>query len=344
MIKRIEIVITIIIVIVLSASCISKTHKNGTSKNNSSTVTSTTKEVKDFGEYGKAAYSYVEYMQSNLTNRTTGTQVEKNTADYIINELKKSGYKTEDIALQTFSFSKGGKTLTSQNVVVTKKGDSEKVIVVGAHYDCAKTSGVDDNGSGVAVSLENAIKIKEQTVPFTIKFVFFGAEEAGACGSKEYVKSLSDEEKKNIILMVNLDTVLAGDKAYIYGGTVQADGTVKDTWAFEQAKSIADELKLDININPGKNKDYKSPSTGDWSDHISFKNAGIPYVYFESANWDLKPYDGSCQTEKLGQIMHTSNDDLNIINKTFPGRAKERLATFSMLLYEVLIKCKPQNI
>ena len=36
---------------------------------------------------------------------------------------------------------------------------SKKTIIVGAHYDSAGTHGVDDNGSGVAVALESALRM-----------------------------------------------------------------------------------------------------------------------------------------------------------------------------------------
>lgn len=286
--------------------------------------------------FGKAAYSYVEFFQDNLSRRLAGSLIEKETADYIQSELKKAGYTQENIELQTFEYIKEDNKYYSQNVIITKKGTDEKEIVVGAHYDSVKTHGVDDNGSGVAVVLATAARLNKEEVPYTVKFVFFGAEEKGRKGSNYYVDSLSEEERKNTVLMINLDCILAGDKEYVFGGTVQKDGSVKDTWAVEQAIRSADELGLDMNLNPDTNPKMKSPSIGDYSDHVPFKNKGIPYVYFGAGNWDLPPYDPFRQTVELGQIMHTKNDDLDVINEHFEGRALERLTDYSKLLNHVL--------
>ena len=48
-------------------------------------------------------------------------------------------------------------------------------------------------------------------------------------GSRAYVESLSEKERENIILMINIDTVLAGDYLYLYGGKVNDNGTVDNT-------------------------------------------------------------------------------------------------------------------
>jgi alkaline phosphatase isozyme conversion protein len=287
-------------------------------------------------KYGTSAYTHVQYLQNHLGNRVAGSKAEKETSEYIKKELEKIGYTKKNLEEQKFVFTDLKVKTTSQNIIATKQGISEKEIVVGAHYDSVNTHGVDDNGSGVAVALECAKGIFGIDTPYTIKFVFFGAEEVGVCGSKHYIDSFSKADKSKIQLMVNIDSILAGDKQYIYGGSVDKNGKVINDEAVGNVEKIGKQLGLDIHMNPGKNEKYKVPTTGDWSDHVSFKNEGIAYVYFEAANWDLKPFDGSYQTKKLGEIMHTSKDNLDIINKNFPERAKERLHTFTILLDHVL--------
>jgi Zn-dependent M28 family amino/carboxypeptidase len=307
----------------------------------SSTENSTTVHVEEKEEpFGAAAYSHVEFIQDNLSMRLAGTSKEKETAEYIQEELKKAGYSSEQIELQTFGYKKGDDRYSSQNIIVTKSGSADKVIVVGAHYDSAKTHGVDDNGSGVAVLLETAARLKEAELPYTLRFAFFGAEESGHIGSQYYVDSLQ-EGAKSVALMINVDSILAGDKEYLFGGTVQKDGSVKNRWALDQAVEIADELGLEMHLNPGTNPEIKSPAMSDSSDHVPFEDKGIPYVYFGAGNWDLPPYGPFQETEKLGQIMHTDSDDLDVINENFKGRAEERLADYSRLLNQLLRYIKP---
>ena len=66
---------------------------------------------------------------------------------------------------------------------------------------CIAPHGVDDNGSGVAVLLESALRMRSVRPPYTIRYVFFGAEETGMNGSRAYVEALSQEEKENLLFI-----------------------------------------------------------------------------------------------------------------------------------------------
>lgn len=286
------------------------------------------------GEYGEKSYAFVEYFQTALTKRYAGMDGESAAADYIKSALFNIGYADTAIEIQEFKIS--GTSRTSQNVVVTKPGMSDKVIVIGAHYDCASEHGVDDNASGVSALFESAMRVVSEDMPYTIVYVFFGAEEAGLYGSQYYVDSMTEEEKANTLLMINFDSILTGDYCYVYGGAAKSDGTVTDTWAVDQVYAMSQELGLEFRLNPDKNAEYPSPSTGDWSDHVAFKEAGITFIYFESTNWDIEPYDGYIQTELLGEVMHTENDNLDVIIENFGERPRERMEAFSQLLDYVL--------
>lgn len=65
-----------------------------------------------------------------------------------------------------------------ENLIFSKQGASDRVIVVGAHYDCVEqTFGTDDNASGVGVLLELASIYSTKESPYTIRFILFSAEE-----------------------------------------------------------------------------------------------------------------------------------------------------------------------
>ena len=52
---------------------------------------------------------------------------------------------------------------------------------------------------------------------YTIKFIAFGAEEAGLRGARQYTSQMTEADIANTIAMINLDTVLVGDYKYVYG-------------------------------------------------------------------------------------------------------------------------------
>lgn len=301
---------------------------------------------------GNLAYNYLEYFQKELPGRIAFSETEEQTAITLLSFIMDMGYDKKNIEIQEIKKDKNegngvpvqheGEPLKfnnvtyieqSHNIVVTKKGGSEKTIIVGAHYDSAGSHGVDDNGSGVSLLLEVLNQVKDKDVPYTIKFVFFGAEEIGLIGSNHYVGSMNDTEIKNTLFMINIDSVLAGDVAYLYGGRVQSDGTVSKDEEVKKAYAIAESLHLDIHLPPKGNPDIPFPTGQKRSDHAPFNDKGIPYVYFEANNWEK---GSQIQTEKEGFIMHTNKDDLEYIEGKFPNRARSHLEKYSALLNEIL--------
>ena len=82
--------------------------------------------------------------------------------------------------------------------------------------------------------------------------------------------------------MINIDTVLAGDYLYLYGGKVNDNGTVDNTEAVFKAYEIVKEIGLNIQLPPDGNNDYPYPTGQKRSDHAPFNDIGIPYIYFEA--------------------------------------------------------------
>ena len=298
----------------------------------------TTKPYQDLppgDSFGVSAYEHVVYFQEHLASRLSGTQKEWETAAYILADLKKAGYTDSQIREQPFTFVKAdGITYRSTNIIVTHPGQKGPVVVVGAHYDSINSHGADDNGSGVGLLLETAARLVDETLPYTVQFIFFGAEENGIFGSPAFVNSLTPEEKKNILLMVNLDSILAGDRPYILGGDYKQNGVVADTWSAERAKRTADQLGLTMFLDT----ELEPRHLLLMSDQGPFREAGIPYVFFLAGNLDYYPDDPYRQTEKLGVIMNSTQDDLTLLNQTFPGRAQHHLQSYSQLLFHFLLE------
>lgn len=83
--------------------------------------------------------------------------------------------------------------------------------------DRSNFQGTNDNASGVGVLLELADRLETDTNN-TVKFILFGAEEVGLIGSEYYASNMSEDEVKNTIVMVNLDSLIVGDKMYFHAG------------------------------------------------------------------------------------------------------------------------------
>ena len=108
----------------------------------------------------------------------------------------------------------------SQNVVLTVPGASERTIIVGAHYDSPPDPGTSDNASGVALLMESAKRMMDYDNYYTIRYIFFGAEEVGLVGAAWNLHQMSEEERDNVVMMVNGDVLIEGP-VLVYGAAAQ---------------------------------------------------------------------------------------------------------------------------
>jgi alkaline phosphatase isozyme conversion protein len=280
-------------------------------------------------KYGGIARALMGDM-ANIGTRVAGSPAETQTAQYIKSAFIALGYAADT---QAFTAASGTQTITSANIVAVKKGTSSQEIIVGAHYDStAAGPGADDNTSGVAVMLEVAKLVMGVKTPYTVRFVAFGAEESGLLGSTAYLNQMSQDEIQNVIVMVDLDSLVAGDVAYAYSDEGQS--TVRD-WALEWA------LGNGLDLQTIKNATLTYPDNGiGSSDYVPFQAAGIPYVYFNSSDWTLGDKKGTTQVDaKFGEngvIRNTKYDTLEYLDTSFPGRVNQRLDLFISVLYNLL--------
>ena len=106
---------------------------------------------------------------------------------------------------------------TTTNILAdSRRGDPDKVVVVGAHLDSVVAGpGINDNGSGSSTILEVAEEMAELGIRprQKLRFAFWGAEESGLLGSEHYVSQLSDEELQTIWANLNFD--MLGSPNYV---------------------------------------------------------------------------------------------------------------------------------
>ena len=199
--------------------------------------------------HGEISLGFIEYMSDNLYARSPFTYRELETATWLVEELLAMGHDWDYIAAQEFTYwdlleldqsGSGWGWLSwwlvtspmllgtdreeqirldrvSQNIILTLPGQSDSKIIVGAHYDSPPYPSASDNASGTALLLESAQRMMELDHYHTIVYVFFGAEEVGLIGANYYYQMLTEEERENIVLMINADVLIEGP--YIIYGT-----------------------------------------------------------------------------------------------------------------------------
>jgi Zn-dependent M28 family amino/carboxypeptidase len=170
-----------------------------------------------------------------------------------------------------------------QNVVVTKKGRTDEMIIVGAHYDKVYDGcGAIDNWTGIVIIANVYRTFRNVETSKTIKFVAFDKEEQGLVGSRAMVRAITKEKRPLYCSMVNVDSFGFG-----YPQVLDNTSSAKMTAA---AKALAAEMKLQLNT-------ASLAGTAD-ADSSSFIDKGIPAITFHGLSKDWQRY------------LHSSNDQL----------------------------------
>ncbi|MCL2217535.1 MAG: M28 family peptidase [Defluviitaleaceae bacterium] len=206
--------------------------------------------------YGEIAAGYIYYMSQNIPMRTAFSYTELIAAQWIVAELLAMGHSPDNIVIEEFCYWEvndyrigmwgGGvswwsvlsmlghqdqellrRDRVSQNVVLTVPGTSDRTIIVGAHYDSPPDPGTSDNASGTALLMESAKRMLDYDNYYTIRYVFFGAEEVGLIGAAWHLHLMDEAERDNIVMMINADVLLEGP-VIIYGAAAQADVSAMD--------------------------------------------------------------------------------------------------------------------
>ena len=249
----------------------------------------------------------VEYLASQeLGGRFPETKGDTLASKYIVSRLRSLKLKPavrdkrERGYYQDFTFSKKDvvtettNEYTTHNIIGVLPGKDKRLkheyIVVGSHYDhlgmggqgsgsrrpdtVAVHPGADDNASSDAVVLQLARHFKKVGSERSIIFMFFGAEEQGLVGSKNFIEWMKHDDNrrrnlpadvKGIVAMVNLDMVgRMRDNALSVSGTGTSSGF----------KALAEEIAEAQNLHVSCVPDGYGPS-----DQASFVAVDIPVLF-----------------------------------------------------------------
>lgn len=97
---------------------------------------------------------------------------------------------------------------TLPNVICKLPGETNSVIVVGAHYDKVTLGlGVVDNWTGAALLASLFESLNDGPRRHTFLFIGFTDEEKGLVGSEGFLQQISSEQRGRIRAMINLDSL-----------------------------------------------------------------------------------------------------------------------------------------
>lgn len=290
-------------------------------------------------EYGEYAGQTLDRLINDYPGRYRGTASFEGATALMQAQLG-FGYQTRR---QDFTWA-GNRS--SQNVIASAAGQNSTYVVLGAHYDTyfgrPTLQGLDDNASGAAVLTEIARNLGGVALENGLEVVGFGAEEEGLRGSRAYVASLSDSQRANLLGMINLDSLITGDKMYAHAASNSVANPALGAYR-DQLLRIAQELDIPLFTNPGLNPEYPA-GTGCCSDGESFNGLNVPVLFIEATNWELGELDGYEQTDNPaipgGSTWHDpAEDNQQVLTNAFgQQRIDQRLSDFSRLLTRLVLE------
>lgn len=220
----------------------------------------------------------------DMAGRGSGTPGSARARAYLVERLKAIGVEPAYAAFeQPFQArARDGSSYAGANLVarIRGTGKSDRVLVIGAHYDHLGTqggqiyNGADDNASGVAALLAIAQAFMREKPQHDVIFALWDAEERGSPGAIAFLDS-PPVPLSRVVMNLNLDMLSRSDKNELWVAGASHYPFLRARLEGLAAKAPVT-LKLGHDAPPWQGSD-------DWtagSDHREFHKRGVPFAYF----------------------------------------------------------------
>lgn len=275
------------------------------------------------------AYVLLKDFVETCPSRSYDTAGEKAAAEYVaakFTEILGSG-----VEIRTIPETANGNCANVIATIAANNSSAHDEVIIGAHYDSVY-EGASDNAAGVVALFMLAEKLKDADLPFAVRLIAFGGEEAGFVGSYQYISSLPTLQVGNIMLMINIDTICSGDHLYVFTELFETPYQK----AFTDASAGMPSQLLVKPYAKGIYPQFDVYGMGYWqfiqqSDHTPFRMFGVPTVLFFSGNYDGYGYVESSDQSKI--LANTANDTLEKLEATRGGEFVNRINTVVGTVY-----------
>lgn len=283
--------------------------------------------MKPLGQYvsylvGQVSLSGIKDIIQHLTGYSTRFTFSDKIAparEWIYRQFVTMGYN--DVAYQDFVLCDS----IQKNVICSKAGQSNRSLILCAHYDSTARStvgwdwqtcpapGANDNASGVSAMLEIARILRNVDLDFDVRFIAFAGEEQNLSGSRVYAEYALDNAM-DIPLVINLDEIGYPDAEWnIVIGEDQGNHTPTKNAASHEFAQVMAQAAADYTGLTTKYTDIWA------SDHLPFNSAGYavigicqagryPHSHEVTDTWDNVDIDyvGEVTRMVLAAILHVA--------------------------------------
>ncbi|MET7964688.1 M28 family peptidase [Micromonospora zamorensis] len=222
---------------------------------------------------------------SNGGNRRAGSAGYTASLTYVKTRLQSAGYTVSEQYCSSCTY-------PSNNLIAEwPGGPTDQVVMFGAHLDGVSAGpGINDNATGSATLLENALVLAAQNPTMTkkVRFAWWTDEEQGLNGSRFYVNSLNTTQRGYIKGYYNFDMVGSVNGGYFINRVTST--TAAPLKAYWDSLGLAPEENVE---GQGRSDDYY------------FQQAGIPTSGYAAGASARKT---SSQAAKWGGTANSAYD------------------------------------
>lgn len=294
---------------------------------------------------GETAEQQTRYIASHFPGRMAGSPAELLTADYLMQQFKSWGYQS-DIRQFTARYpytqadgQQNGQNITGNSVIAVHPGKEPQQIIIMAHLDTwipqsdqdrdnnlggLSLQGVDDNASGLGVMLELAERLRNTPTRYNIRFIATSGKQLDAAGARSVLQRMSQEEQKNTLLVINLDSLIVGEKLTFISSSSTPTTVRKMSRdkAIALAQQFAIPAAIQSNILSSKESDF-------YREVALFDSVGIPVLSVSSGRVTKKNYQPQHRVINKafpeGTAHHqAARDNMQYLDKWLPGKIKQR--------------------
>ncbi|MGK3144244.1 aminopeptidase [Pantoea sp. C2G6] len=287
---------------------------------------------------GHFAEQQIRHIATYYPGRMSGSPAELMAADYLRQQFSALGFKTNTRQFNTgyhWQEEDGSlrwHKLTATSVIAAQAGSVPQEILIVAHLDTwtpqnsseshrnlggLRLQGVDDNASGLGVMLELAQQLSRKPLHYGVRFVALSAGESALHGMEDYVERMSQREKQNTLLVVDLNSLITGERLYFDSGVNTPLPVRKQTR--DRALSLARQLGIAAATHRQNPKGLNA-----------FDSAGFPLLDVTASSGTPGSKEGEPQRHRSrhfpeGTTRHqTDRDNLSYLDRWLPGQITQR--------------------
>ena len=284
---------------------------------------------------GHYADHQTRYIATYFPGRMSGSPAEFLTAQYLQQQFEQLGYAAHIQRADGVA-----RPLAATSVIADHHGRLPQQILIITHLDTPQAltaqqrqnnigglafQGVDNSAASLGLMLELAKRLAAYPTGYSLRFVALSGTQPPHHGVEDYLTALSPSERKNTLLVIDIENIIAGKHLAFLSGTNTVAAVRKQT--IGAAKNIAQHHH--IPLLTAQLASHRSRSL------TEFEKLGLPYMRVTASNAS-KLVTLATAKESAPFKDDAAKDNLLFIDRHYPQRLAQRSVQLVTILTPLL--------